>query len=453
MKLKTVHIENFRGIKELELTIHPQLTVLIGQNGDGKTTVLDAIAIGLEKLITRLTGERGQPFPNNSIYQTLDPDGKPKQEAYTKITLENEEGIRWDKIKKRQFPRATEPMPASKGDKDLKLFTDRLINAIQAGAEAVNLPVVVYYRTNRAVLDSAQTTPIHSEPSLAMAIENRFAAFRGALAKDISTRFHHAFAWFVNQENEEARLIKAKADLNFKLPVLEAVRYAIEQMLPGCTRPRSTLHPPRFLVDYQDPQTGKTEELSLDQLSDGYRTVLALVIDLVQRMAQANPHLGKMVIQTAPAIVLIDEVDLHLHPIWQQRVLLDLMNTFPKVQFIVTTHSPQVLTSIKAENLRILAREPNQGILAYPPLISPYASESGLVLESVMHVASRPSRLPEVSQLDEYLALVNRGEYNTPTAKDLREKLEKTLANDPALEVANMVIRKYQVLKKTGLKR
>ena len=95
--------------------------------------------------------------------------------------------------------------------------------------------------------------------------------------------------------------------------------------------------------------------LELDQLSGGQRAVLALAADLAWRMAQGNPHLDGPL--RSEAIVLIDEVELHLHPSWQQRILNDLRRTFPNAQFIVSTHSPQVLTTVEPKHIIELARE------------------------------------------------------------------------------------------------
>ena len=113
-------------------------------------------------------------------------------------------------------------------------------------------------------------------------------------------------------------------------------------MLGDVSEPHMEMEPPRFMVTIETG--GKSEKLALDQLSGGYRAVLALAADLAWRMAQGNPHLDNPL--ESEAIVLIDEVDLHLHPSWQQRILDDLTRTFPNAQFIVSTHSPQVLTTV-----------------------------------------------------------------------------------------------------------
>ena len=115
-------------------------------------------------------------------------------------------------------------------------------------------------------------------------------------------------------------------------------------MLPEVSNPRIELNPLRFVVS-QKSEEGRVEKLSLNQLSGGYRIVLALAADLARRMAQGNPHMDDPL--QSKAIVLIDEIELHLHPAWQQRILSDLMRTFPNAQFIVSTHSPQVLTTVE----------------------------------------------------------------------------------------------------------
>ena len=102
--------------------------------------------------------------------------------------------------------------------------------------------------------------------------------------------------------------------------------------------------------------------------------MLALAADLARRMIQGNPHLDNPL--ESQAIVLIDEVDLHLHPSWQQRVLPDLIRTFPNAQFIVSTHSPQVLTTVKPEHIAELYREGN-GIVAGPANSHTYGAEAG----------------------------------------------------------------------------
>lgn len=117
-----------------------------------------------------------------------------------------------------------------------------------------------------------------------------------------------------------------------------------------------------------------------------------MIADIAYRMAVLNPFLLGSILEETPGIVLIDEIDLHLHPLWQQRILNDLRRIFPKVQFIVTTHAPSVIHSVKKENLLILA----DNAAAYPPACEVYGSDANEILESVMGARKR---LPEIQEM------------------------------------------------------
>jgi len=114
--------------------------------------------------------------------------------------------------------------------------------------------------------------------------------------------------------------------------------------------------------------------MPLERLSDGQRTLVLLVADIARRAAQLNPHLGENAARDSEGVVLLDEVELHLHPAWQREVLPSLRRAFPKVQFIVTTHSPQVVASVEAGQVLILR-----------------ATESGRTVEAVPFVEGRDS--------------------------------------------------------------
>jgi predicted ATP-binding protein involved in virulence len=366
MKLNHITIENFRAIEKLELPLDPQLTVLYGKNAEGKTTLLDAIAVGLGAVLKRLPNVTGKDFSLNDLRQQLTRPNTPvennlpqmTQAPYVRVTLESTDGVIWDRTKKRdQTEQTKKETPPEKKLGNLYAFLDQIISQVQNGNRETKLPVIAYYSNDRIVSAKLQQQ-LHTNPHKDF---NRFGALEGAL--EIIPNFRSVFEWFTAQENEELREIKKRQDWNYQLPVLAAVRQSIRQILPGCSNPRTESKPSQFLVDFEDEQ-GKKEILSLEQLSDGYRAMLALVMDLARRMAQANPHLAEQAIESQ-AIVLIDEVDLHLHPMWQQHILVDLMATFPNTQLIVTTHSPQVLTTVKPQHLIKLQRN-NGKIIAKP---------------------------------------------------------------------------------------
>ena len=177
--------------------------------------------------------------------------------------------------------------------------------------------------------------------------------------------------------------------------------------------------------------------------------MLALAADLARRMAQGNPHLDDPL--QAEAIVLIDEVDLHLHPSWQQRILTDLRRTFPNTQFIVSTHSPQVLTTVEPQHVVHLAREDGR-IVAGSASGWTYGAEAGDVLSAVMGVDQRPDNA-FTRKLARYRRFIGDGRGESEEALALRRELDALSAADPALDRADVEIRRHKVLENLGRSR
>ena len=198
---------------------------------------------------------------------------------------------------------------------------------------------------------------------------------------------------------DEARAMRDSGQKT-ELPELRAVREALSKALLGqYERPRMYGSPPELII--YEKSTGRAYKVS--QLSDGYRAMLALVMDLARRMAQARGDArptGESLLNS-PAIVLIDEVELHLHPSWQQTVLTTLMEIFTNTQFIVTTHSPQVLTSIPSRHIRIL-----DGGKAHTVDEQTQGAEASRLLKHIFGVELRPKNLDIVQALNEYTKLV-----------------------------------------------
>ena len=327
MKLKYFTLENFRACDRLDVQFGSRLTVLLGNNGSGKTSVLDGIAIGLGAALTHLPAVAGITFKENGDIRQVDNIAAP----YARIALTTEDGLKWDRIKRRDRSKATaKATSASIGLKALEAYLDHnVIDRLNAGEE-YELPMMAYYGVSRAVLQ----VPLRRKGFPKS--HTRMEALKQAL--EAQSSFKSAFIWFYNKENEEHRLQKEKRSFDVTLKELDAVRTAIHSIFPDISNPHIEVNPLRFAV------TISGETLDLMQLSDGYKTLLGLVIDLSIRMGLANPHLDDPL--TAEAIVMIDEVDLHLHPSWQRRVLGDLLRTFSNTQFILTTHSPFVVETL-----------------------------------------------------------------------------------------------------------
>ena len=414
MKLEQVTIENYRAIEKLDLPLDPDLTVFHGANGYGKTSVLSAIAAGLGSILAFFPGVRG------SNVRSLKTDKHGQRSP--RVRLRTRDGIEWEKSMPDQ---GKPPIP-------LKESMDEIIAADREGAELLDLPIVAFYDTDRAVFDSPQRR--NSKKGFP-----RYAVLEGALSP--RTNFREFFRWFYARENEELRGKNERRDFDYRLQDLDAVRKAIERMVPGISDPRIKSPPLRFVVSME------WEELALDQLGGGYRMVLALAADLARRMVQGNPHLNDPL--GSEAVVLIDEVDLHLHPEWQQRILVDLRRTFPNTQFIVSTHSPQVLTTVHPQHVIHLHRK-NARIVAGQPSAPTYGAEAGSVLEAVMGVRERPAAEHNefVKKLDEYMRLVDDGRGQSKKAKALRKELEILSARDSALDAADMEMERQKIFKR-----
>ncbi|PTR07636.1 MULTISPECIES: AAA family ATPase [unclassified Novosphingobium] len=149
--------------------------------------------------------------------------------------------------------------------------------------------------------------------------------------------FDEAVAWFEDAENAELR-DQREHGANSIDHRLAAVRAAVEKLVPEVSDLRMLGRPPQLAMNLR-PDDQETRLLTAGQLSSGFRTMVALAMDLARRMADLNPHLPDPT--QSPGIVLIDEIALHLHPRWQQLVIKGLLEAFPNVQFVMTTHSPR----------------------------------------------------------------------------------------------------------------
>ena len=416
MRLKRALIENYRAITCLELDLHPQMNVFFGGNAKGKTSVLNAVAVGL--------GGIQKLLPGISPVRFLDRDRRGTEAV--RVELEAADGTRWERTMR--GPRRIDRLAA------LKERLDPVVAAEEADEPPIDLPIAALYDTDRVVPERPQR---QGKPKDFF----RFPALQGALSP--RPDFAGFFEWFFGKEHQEANERKLRRSFEYQLPELAAVRRAIESLVTGHADPMVLFHPIRFTVSVASDGAG-IGRLEIDQLSGGQRTMLVVAADLARRMAQGNPHLDDPL--HAEAVVLIDEVELHLHPSWQQTVLPDLMSTFPNAQFLVSTHSPQVLTTVEAERIIHLEREDGE-IGAFGVPVSTYGARASDALCDVMGVDERPAGNGFVKDLRRYLDLVADGEGETAAARALRRELAEIAPDDPDLRRAALEIRHQRALR------
>lgn len=453
MKLERLHLKNFRCFDDLTLEFGKRLTVIIAENGAGKTAVLDAIAIGFGRYLTKLPGIVGRTAKETDLRVSAGERREPFMLlAWEALTYEDKP-IVWALGRRRdaavtaatirkQLAESQQALLA-RGLKEIDEFAVSLVQA-EADQQAYLLPVIAYYGTNRAIREEVQRRRGFKKNF------SRFDALAGALDPD--SRFRSAFEWFNAMEDVERREREARRDFNYRHAELQTVRTAIERLLPGHKNPRTEIRPLRFVIDKIMPD-GRMRTLRVSQLSDGYRVVLGLTMDLARRMAQANIRLapqGNQIVNPLdlPAIALIDEVDLHLHPSWQQRIVTDLMQTFTNTQFILTTHSPQVLSTVKRENIRVIGADSTGRMVAQPPLAMTYGEPSGDVMHSVMLVDPQPP-VAEKADLQRLTEWVDQGRYQDEDAISLMSKLTQALGEQhPQLQRLRRSIQRQEALKR-----
>ena len=415
MRLKSLDISGFRGIPDLHLEFPERINVLVGVNGVGKSAVLDCTAIMLSRLIGRIrsTAGTGRFFSDSDIS-----NGASETRNEIEICFQGE-SVRWTVFKSRRGRRRQKITKLDKLREHVEMFHSQLEEDSRTC-----LPLAVYYPVHRAVLD----IPLRIRKRHPF---DRLAAYDQALSGEWSS-FRIFFEWFREREDleNERRLAKPR----FRDPQLEAVRTAIERFLPGFRRLKIRRSPLRMVVKKDG------ENLVVNQLSDGEKCTLAMAGDLARRMAIANPFMGDPL--KSEGIVLIDEVDLHLHPGWQRRVTTALTRTFPNCQFLLSTHSPQILGHLDRESIWILQRTPS-GVGAERP-DDAYGQTTNRILEDIMDVPDRP---PEIKDgLTKLFLAIEQGKI--AKARKLLGRMQGRIGTDPDLVKARTLIRRKEVLGK-----
>ncbi|OYD95436.1 ATP-binding protein [Nostoc sp. 'Peltigera membranacea cyanobiont' 210A] len=446
MKLKRLKMQSFRGIGDLTLEFdETSPTALIGINGVGKSSILDCLAILLSQMIRDIAYaesiKTNMQFINNLSYRSSNRHeydksipGKPdiEERFFSEDDITNGHKETHNRIK--IFLQSREVSwfvtnSSKESNEDIKKENAELNTVTQdiyrqwKSNSKFNLPLAVYYPVKRSVLGiDMEITETHSLKQI--------DAYDQAL-NGVQISFHRFFQWFrslEDLENEERR-----DNPEFKTQQLEAVRQSIYSLIPGFSNLRVRRSPLRMTVRKQG------EELTVNQLSDGEKCLLAMVGDLARRLAIANPGLTEPL--QGEGVVLIDEIELHLHPKWQREIIPALTRTFPNCQFIVTTHSPQVISQVKPEGIYILEKT-DEGVVAKKPESS-FGRDSNRILEDLMGVPERPQEIKE--SLLELFRLIDAG--NIEGARQLRQQLAIEIgADEPEFVKADVLIRRKEIL-------
>ncbi|MGY2167082.1 AAA family ATPase [Pseudomonas gingeri] len=336
MQIKQFTLINFRGIESIKLDFKERTTALVGVNGVGKSSILDALAITLSNMTSRISGvaAKSRAISKDDIRIGAD---------YTRLNVisnwNNETRcVEWSialnrKAGKHSAERSSNLQSLNEAASELRY---QISQFEFFGDHSISLPLAVYYDVHRSVLD----VPLRVRERLKNAIDEGYDDALGHGGAD----FKRFFIWFRNQEdleNETARDVQGYRD-----PELSAVRKAIE-VFTGFKKIRIKRRGGLRMTVLKGQL-----ELNVSQLSDGEKCLLAMVGDLARRLTLLNRNVVDPL--EGYGVVLIDELDLHLHPSWQRSVVANFERTFPNCQFIITTHSPQILGELPATAIMLL---------------------------------------------------------------------------------------------------
>lgn len=421
MKLETLSLANCGGFEQLDIAFEPDVTLIAGVNGVGKSTVLHALAVLLSRAMPEFTPSRSTSlyFTDDDIYgdkaslevtARIGINGQDINLGVQRLRASEEQGDRFMLL--RQADSAT-------GDTDFAqaLNARTLTGELEAGVKetraalsalksADHPPLAVYFTTRRQLPGQPRSLP---EPK---PFEPSIAYSRALHERQVELReFMH---WFRTQEK------MGGPNQPRRLHVLDALRSVVTELVPEFSNLR-ILEQPRlgFVVDKRG------QPFYMHQLSDGERDLLALVFDLTRRLAIANPDSDNP-IADGVALVMIDEIELHLHPKWQREITKRLPAIFRNCQFVITTHSPQVIGEVQARCVRLLSMRERKVVVDTPAMA--FGTDSNWILKVLMGAEDMNEEVEK--ELEEVSHLISTRQLDDAKRKiqDLRNRAVNTKA-------------------------
>jgi predicted ATPase len=461
MILEQLSLANFRGFEQIDLKFDPRVTVIAGVNGVGKSGILRVLTILFAHALPEFTPARTMRNPPSiadediahgrsslTLSMVFHHAGLSMEEIGTRARVNDaqmalldeklrliRQQIRYagknDRKKLRVLNREEETLLAAQtqpdDEYDLLLAVmgdksrDSVLRQLRESGEA---PLAIVFTPNRQLSERPRTlaSPAPFEPE---------SAYLDALSER-SLRLGDFMAWFNSMEKLPGKGQKRRRR------VVTRLKEVVSTFIPEFLDLRIEQEPQlRFVVDKESTDKhGKKirTPLSFHQLSDGERGLLAILFDITRRLVIANPDADDPVSEGS-AVVLIDEIELHLHPVWQRQVLRRFTETFQGCQFIVTSHSPLVLGEVPGKSIRFLYREEGR-VKQWTPDFA-LGLDANRVLEDLMFVKSRDSEVAD--RITEMFREIDAD--NFPSARLKMAALEKTLGqNDPELQRARSLI-------------
>lgn len=419
LRVDRLELRNFRCFAECTIELNDHLTVLVAENGRGKTAILDAIGIALGLFVNTVANTRQLGgFDRADVRVVQGGDGAMSPSLPTSFATDGYvagQPVHWSRALGGYGPRAR---TTTKKAEPLREAAEKLSHPDTTGTASGQhtvplLPLVAFYGTGRLWSEHRLTK---AKRTYATAPDGRMSGYTDCLSS--SSSFKGVLAWYENKM-KETRDPRFSTDLSKNLALIAAVQEATRLVLePTGWSALDWDFEHRSLV-VRHPDHGR---LPLSALSDGVRNMVALVADIARRCASLNAHLSDAAARLTPGVLLIDEVDMHLHPRWQQGVVELLRTAFPALQMILSTHSPQVLSTVDRRSIRMIRLREGRGVVE-TPATQTRGVESADVLARIMGIDPVP-QVEEALALSRYRQLIQLRQEGSEDGTKLRAGLD-----------------------------
>lgn len=402
MKLKNIKISNYRCFKEAEIDFDDHITLVVGKNGAGKTAILDAVAVSVSTFLLGIDGGVSRSIlKDDARYEFHNLNGTIDPQHQFPVSIESigdcldQQNVKWTRSLNSESGKTT-----IKDAGELTGLAKKAQNQIMTGDKFLILPLLSYYGIGWLYAQKKEKRKLKSLTEF-----KRQVGYVDCMAAESNEKL--MLNWFQMQTLKSLQEQQKTGVLERSL-LLKTVEKAICRSFERISGARNAslifdLDIHRLALEFENAN-GDAQKFAMDEMSDGYKNTLSIIGDIAYRMAVLNPILGDQVLEKTHGIVLIDDIDLHLHPQWQQTILSDLHAIFPEVQFIVSSHAPAVINSLPREQIRIL----DHGEI-YMPVAQTYGRDANSILREVMKVSERPTDIKH--RMDLFYAYMNENNY------------------------------------------